>query len=162
MYIIIYLRALKRTYKIINFCVWFTDVLEVKKAVKTNEDDAFKADVVTDQVQNNEEASGFEKEANRLNKSALDFGSLLRFEETDEDQISQPTTMESILFDQTSIMDSGSLLHFASEETNQVQISQPTTIESLICDRTSTMDSEKPTLGKTTIYVRVTFQWGGE
>lgn len=117
--------------------------------MKTNEDDAFKAEVVNDQVQKNEEASGFEKEANRLNKSALDFGSLLRFEETNEDQISQPTTMESILFDQTSIMDSGSLLHFASEKTNEVQSSQPTTI---------TMDSEKSTSGKTTIYVRVTIQ----
>lgn len=121
----------------------------MKKAVKTKEDDAFKSEVVKYQVQNNEETDDSETESIRLRNSYLDLDSPLCFEETDEDQNSQLL----------SSFDHLRLFHSASEKKrHELQIVKPTTMESIICDQTSTTDSEKSMLGKTTIYVRVTFQ----
>lgn len=80
----------------------------MKETWKSNEDVAFKAEVVKDQVQNYGGASGSKKEANRSDESALDSGYLLPVasEETDKDHISQPTTVESTIGDQTSTLES--------------------------------------------------------
>lgn len=52
-------------------------------------------------------------------------------------------------------LDSGSLLPVASEEADKDKISQPTTIESIFCDQTSSLDSKTSTIGKYSIFIRV-------
>lgn len=80
----------------------------MKEAGANNEDDYVKAEVVKDQVQNDGGASMSEKKANISNQFDLNSGSLLPVasEKTNKDQISQTTTIESIVCDQTSMLDS--------------------------------------------------------